>query len=365
MTYVSVYGTINKMGKGGAFMREFQWSEAYGTLTEPTETDRIASNLTSLWQTPQMRDLLALWSMTDGKNESLTSDYERFRALCRMMPYLDGHPVKRYCETLLQTCFSCTLPPDAAHCDAIWQETAHELLMHPRTVGDLLSKSGSKRYLLWTDDALPKALPNGLVPELMAERLYATSAISLGAWEEELAALADCFARYGSNRIFFEFPNSFEFVSPDPYHVNLALAKEHQTAADHNLLTSQLFRMICALCIARGWGVHLQVGDCAEAAVALLTYAEKSVGLPELYWSTVSSVTRDTLLAFGYATHQNAVLPLLRLCDYPSDVELQTALSAYAARYPIGMLHVSYGADLRMELAEQARLQSILENGKE
>ena len=334
--------------------------ESYGKILYPERINRAASNITELWETAEMRNLRTLWSMTEGRGASLNSDYEKFRALCDMMPQLDGHPVKRYCGDFLKRYFSCDFLPDAAHCDAIWRLTSDALLVHPLSVGDLLELSAKKQYLLWTEATMPHNQPRNVLPELVADHLFTQPVSDVKRWMSDAEEMADSFSLCGCDRVFFVLPDAFDFNAPDPYHVSQALSKKSRTAAECDLLLSQLFRMMCEICLARGWGMHFRVGACADAATQLLAYAERTVGLPPIYWSTAVPSTRDRLLVFTYLKHQNLVLPMLCLSDYPSDGELQAALSAYAARYPIGMLHCTLGGDLRMWDAEQDRLNRII-----
>lgn len=342
-----------------------QWTESYGTVLHPERIKQPASNITVLWETEEMNRLLALWSMTEGAEQPLYSDYEKFRALCQMMPHLKGHPVKRYCADFLKRYFNCTLPMDAAHCDTIWRETSDFLLLHPLSVADVIGGGGDVNRLLWSTEVLPEQLPSGITPELTADALMKLCCVDASHWSVAIKGLLDRFFEIGCDRILFSFADDFSFQAPDLYHVNAVIAKQRLDKAEKDLLLSQLFRMTCALCAECGRKIHLRVGNCTDAVVSLLTYTEKAVGLPALYWSTESPKTRDALLSFGYTMHQNAVCPMLCLCDYPSDAELQNAISAYAARYPVGMLQASCGADLRMTETEKLRFSSILENIKD
>ena len=324
-----------------------------------TGNDRLfqnASNLTELWWDEDKQNLLNLVGMTTGEQIERFSDYEKFRALCRLMPMLDGHPIKHRCKDFLTRYFACDLPMDEANCDEIWQMTAQELLLHPRCVADLVD---SPVGLLWEVDARPKNLPKSIRPILCAERLMSLSAPDWRTWIDFANDELDAFATCGCDRVYIRFCDDFRFETPNLYRVEQTLKALDKKGKICDLLLCQVVRFLCEACAARGWSLQIEVEDCADEVLLLLNYAEQAVGLPRIVWSTANAKTRDGMLAFAFRAHKNSVLPILNGADHPSDGELSDAMQAWAARYPAGMLSYSCGGSLIDVVSDRRRFEML------
>ena len=323
------------------------------------DRDRLfqnASNLTDLWWDEDKQSLINLYGMTTGENTERLSDYDKFRVLCRMMPMLDGHPVRRRCADFLKTNFQCDLTMNDENCDAIWQTTAQTLLLHPKCGADLID---SPIGLLWECETRPTNLPKMIRPILCAERLMNLCAPDWNTWKTLANEELDAFETSGCNRVLVHFADDFCFEKPNLYRVEQILKMSEKTVERCDLLLCQVVRFLCEACAARGWTLQFEIGNCVNDVLLLLHYAEQSVGLPKLLWSTKEGPTRDRMLAFGYQMHKNPIQPLLRGCDYSSDAELLAEMHAYAARYPMGMLLYACGVSLFDVASERRRFEMI------
>ena len=107
--------------------------------------------------------------------------------------------------------------------------------------------------------------------------------------------------------------DGFAFDAPHPYRVGQALQRRERDVRARSLLTAQLLRILCEELTKRNGNLHLLVGSGAgEDAVALLSYLEKSVGLPHTTWSTADAEVRERLLAYSKQQHRMPLLPVLR-----------------------------------------------------
>lgn len=330
----------------------------YAKISDFARAFQNASDLTALWWDDEKQSVFNLWCMTVGKERPRASDFDRFRALCEMMPMLVGHPVQRHCADFLKQYFQCEIPMDEAHCDEIWRMTADALLLQPKRAVDLFDEPIG---LLWESEELPHGLPNHMQPILPAERLMNLHAPDWKAWCRIADAELDAFAACGCNRAVVRLHDDFHFEAPNLYRVEQILQLPNKKIAKSDLLLTQVVRYLSEACAARHWMLQLEIGDCAIDAAILLSYVEDTVGLPTLLWSTPSARTRDKMLAFASRERKNPILPILCLADYPSDRELADALTAYAARYPIGMLSYATGTDLSNVASERQRLLTMIE----
>ena len=98
-----------------------------------------------------------------------------------------------------------------------------------------------------------------------------------------------------------------------------------------------------------------------EDTVKLLRRAVKTVGVPNLIWSTNRYAAREELLKLSQQPHDREIRCAILLSDFPSDDELRYAINEYAARYPLGRLAVLSNSDLRILAYEQKRFLRVVE----
>ena len=331
----------------------------FGVLYGAERAFEPASSITALWQDAEKRAMEQLYASTLGAKEPITSDYERFRALCRLMPCLKGSAVRRHCEDLLADRFQIESPMNEETCDAIWHATAEALLLSPCSVADVVGDG--RRCLLakesdldgWDASRISVVLDANGLPRLEARD-----------WKEWLAcanARIERFGEAGCDRAFFTIPRGYTFEAPNLYRVGEVLLSKRRDATEEYLLITQALRYLCERCREKGWSLYLRAEGAAEETLRLLEYVSKAVGLPSVCFMTPCPDVRDALLAFGASqVREESFLPLVCLADHPSEGELRRAIEEYAARFPIGLLQFACGGDLRNARSEEARLCRVL-----
>ena len=320
---------------------------------------RLINNPVDLVGREAIQALFGLCQIKETALPESASDYELFRALCSISPLLLGHPLPQRLAFLLKTCLNVSLSLSSNHCDAIWTACRESLCETPMTLWDCICKTipnTSIRCLL-TPSSVSAELPQNAEPVLDGVHLCSTTSTSWKTWENEMQVILDSFANRGCRSVFYRLPQQYADVEPNPYAVGQVLSKN---AKGESLLFAQGFRFLSEACAHRGWTLLLLAECRAKEAVALLERTERTVGLPAVVWMTVAADTRDALLDFTAKAHQSTVQCGISLADYPSDTELDLALSVYAARYPIGRLAVFSGGDMRHAAYERARFQICL-----
>ena len=276
----------------------------------PCDVAECATNVTELLYDNAWQALLNLYTATIGAGRELFSDYDRFLAVCEMMPLMQGHDERARCESIL------ALTPQSA--PEIWRRVADWLLVHPcPPIGAGMQTIVPK----WQTDAFLPYIPSA--PTVSADRFLARDVL---AWQMEIAEMLETCT--GGVRVVL--PKGFCFCNPDRYHVGVALKQRGE--ADADLLTAQLIRVLCIELQKTDCALQLTVNCDACEAVALLSSFERTVGLPSVYWTCRADC--GALLNFSMQAHKHAVLPLL--CG--EDDEVQKTAKAYAREFPIGLI---------------------------
>lgn len=288
---------------------------------------RHASNLTELWWNEEQAALMNLYAVTIGVGQPLYSDYDRFRALCRMMPYMEGHNEAERCKNILKK-LGITLPICMEYCDAIWRAASDILLMHPQWTLKMEIEAANDSDISFDLPSMPPPVP-------IEERFLNCVWNGYEEWRDAILPLPDS---KDDACIGVTLEDGFTFVSPHPYRVEQVLGSCERDVKAKSLLVAQLLRILCEKLIKRGSTLHLSVADGAEDAVELLSYLEKSVGLPHMTWSTSDAVLRARLLAYSKQRHSFPILPALQIDPKRSRQEQHAELLAYARVFPKGLL---------------------------
>ena len=289
-------------------------------------TVKVATNLTELWENEAQRGLLALYSASVGRDRPLYSYFDRFFALCEMLTYADGHDEQARCRKILSEELRIDWEPTPQNADRIWMLSAERLLLEPRAPLSQAFEIGAYRKAPTLDLAVTAASTR--VPDCFWEG----EAQSIAQWQNGLRAWLDA---TDSCSVSVTLPDAFLFFSPNPYSVKCALAKACRTSDERYLLMAQTLRELSPILQSREGGLHLWVGDCGEAAVKLLSYLEKSVGLPSVTWSTASGRSRESLLDYSVLPHRRLISPVLRVSDRGA---LEEEIGRYSKRFPSGLL---------------------------
>ena len=283
-----------------------------------------ATNITELIWNDAICGVLRLCGANECELGHSASDYEKFRALCRAVPYLSGHPLPTQLSVILRERLGVVLAPSSKTCDRIWRLCAERLLEFPLPAPiplptfspERVERNPSAWHKLHTLSVLDGAC------------LLSTNADSWLVWETEMRSAWDrsCKARGGAVR--FTPDAAACDVIPDPYHVEQALQK----GEDSPVLTAQVFRFLAAELQKREMTLWLDTDLCGARILPLLAYAERSVGLPKLIWMCKTRDAFEAICNWQMCPHECEIR--FAVGDGITDGELQ----ALAQVYPIGRL---------------------------
>ena len=106
--------------------------------------DKHYANITEVWLYGDHYKWRAMRSC--GVDEAYitgdASDYEKFRAYCRIMPKLIGNPLYHWSHLELKRYFDCDLIINEENCDEIWRLTAEKLQFPDMSARQLMTRSG-------------------------------------------------------------------------------------------------------------------------------------------------------------------------------------------------------------------------------
>lgn len=318
--------------------------------------DGIAfTNITEIISDSEFNTILCLC----GINPVGLSDYDRFKAFCRVIPLLSRHPIVAKVSSLLKLCFGIEIPCTIQTCDDIWQTVSSKLFKMPMNGVDCLKvlNYSHNAQLLIDCDQLTKIdiCPNGVELVLYGNSLIETSMQDWGSWKAEIERTTD---HLGSRYVYFKLTNEMAYDPPSLYHVEQAL-RENSTERT-GLLLAQALRELCLICRQKEMTLYLDIESTdKKRVVLLLERIYKSVGLPHIVFFTRDLSTLDAMISLS------ATLPIgLLTCgfltgNYPSANELKTAYEATVARYPAGLLNIFYGFDLRYSNYEKDRFLAL------
>lgn len=337
-------------------MELHRFTADYGTLPAECFLRGYVTNPAEVLRCNEIYGLLRLCGIEASENGAAASDWELFRSVGRALPLLLGHPMRARILQLLGNCFGLREALCEENCESLWRAAVDYAEEHPIRIEDLLPKARTA----WLSDALtlPKTLPASIRPALLANLLLAADALPFADWCARIRATVEEYRARGGELVVLRLPREFAFVSPDPYHVGVALREKKGSATSGHLLLSQLMREVCS--IARELGMKLLIESaCDGSACELLAYASKSVGLPQTFVTASDAATRDRLIDCMKDEACPEIYLAVHLKDLPSMGERTEAWKRIAARYPSGRICVVCGADLRMlesvqgEIAEE------------
>lgn len=327
----------------------------YGILpSEYFERSAISNPIELFWSD----DLLALLRLCGAKEELIgerASDYDRFLSLCRALPLLEGHPTRTWIMALLEKYFDLQELPTEENVAQIWQMFCDYLLESPIAPKDLIEGE-------WLCDGLtvPGVLPKNVTPVLNGNLLLETAGKKAMAWSAEIGATVEHFVNNGCKKISLQLQKDFAFVLPSIYHVDRALSLTKRDREAINLLTCQLMRELCM--VAQKYDLLLVLvckGD-PVALASLLEYAEESVGLPRICWSTSGAREAHALLDFTAKSHKGEMLAALPYECVMTQNEFSSEVESWKMRYPVGRLCFITARDLRQTPFAQAHIERML-----
>ena len=331
----------------------------YGVLPSAYFKKSAITNPIELFWSDDLLALLRLCGIKEDLIGERASDYDRFLALCTALPWLSGHPTRKWILSVLDRCFDLREYPTQEAASAIWKALCQRLLENPLSPRDLVSGA-------WLCDALivPSDLPENVGPVLNADLLLATSAKNVAAWSTEIAETVARFAANGCQKVVFKLQNEFDFIAPSLYHVNRALSQPKRDREATSILTAQLARELSALAQQYDLLLVLVCQKSATVTASLLQYVEESVGLPRICWSIREAREAYALLDFAAKPRQNEIYAALPYESVMTESELSDAVESWQARYPAARLCFLTARDLRQTPFAQAHIAGMLQKSK-
>lgn len=297
----------------------------------------LATNLTELIWNDDLCGLLRLCD-TDERVLKHGSDYDRFLAVCKALPLLQGHPLPSTLKCFFKERFDVALPTTSEQAAQIWRVVAQKLLETPVTVGDVIPAPQSAEAFV-----LPPLKTAKTLSFLQADALIDTAATSWQAWERKLQAALHDAEKQKNYHIKFFLSNEVSKQKPSLFHVNLTLQAIQKTYSDIALLHAQLFRFLCIECQKHNMTLILYVDPACTDAVRFLERMEATVGLARILAVTQSQNTRNYLLDFAKCNHQNHLKLAIDRSHYPSQTAFEREVTDIAKIYPLGYLTVIDG----------------------
>ena len=331
----------------------------YGILPSAYFKRSAISNPIELFWSDDLCSLLRLCGEKEENIGERASDYDKFKSILRALPLLEGHPTRAWIASVLEKRFGLRELPNKEDAPKIWKMLCNHLLENPLPPQDFVAGD-------WLCDFLtvPKALPERVTPVLHANLLLETTTQKAIAWSAEIAATVSHFRESGCQKIVLSLQEDFAFVLPSIYQVDRALSLAKRDREATNLLTCQLVRELCAVAQKEELLLVLVCNAHPNNLLRALEYAEESVGLPFVCWTTREIKDAHALLAFTAKPHKREILAALPYEAAMTERELSSAIESWQVRYPIGKLCFVTARDLRQMPCAQARIEHLTKNAK-
>ena len=256
--------------------------------------DKHYSNITEVWlygdhyKWRAMRSCGVPEEYITGK----ASDYDKFRAWCRIMPKLIGNPLYHWSHLELRRFFDCELTINEENCDAIWKWTAEKLASPDMSARALIRRSNvlvvcttddpadSLEYHMQLADSdfetkvLPTFRPDAALKvnqkgiTAYIKRLGEANGVDISDYETLKQALSIALDRFqnagcrvadhGFDLPTFAVPN--EYAAGEIFKKALANDGAGVTDEEFTLFRSQMFRFFGQQYVARNIGMQLHMG---------------------------------------------------------------------------------------------------------
>ncbi len=328
----------------------------YAYLPTAQDLSRTVSNPGELLKSDALKGLLRLCGINEREINASASDYELFSAFCKGFSMLSGHPTYEAFRAFWKKYFPSLAYPDATNAEVLWREITDLLTQSPKKLCDFWEVDS--RVLI--DPSELSTISNDLEPMLCVNSLMEIGNTDFASWRQRIQACFSAYYEKGSRQMMIRFEEGYRFAEPDPYHMTEALKICKKNSAHSALILSQLFREACEFAMTNEMQLLLNTDCDAASACALLSYTEKTVGLPTLYWTSRDPCVTDAVLGWQSLPHQKPVYMTLRLSHLPSREECASAIRMAAARYPVSRLCFITETDLILSEFAQARVESIL-----
>ncbi|MBQ3011998.1 MAG: glucuronate isomerase [Clostridia bacterium] len=279
------------------------------------ENKRI-TNITELWlyENPKIWELMRVCGVDERFITGNTSDFEKFRELCRVMPMLIGNPQYIACHVELQRFFDCNLTINSDNCETIWKETSDKLSKHRLGAVDYVKMSSATTIFVAcapTDSLSPYEVIGSrgelsILPVFSPDKCFNANQKGISQYFSEVGKitsvdicdydsfcraymiLMDRFDAVGCRTAYHKMSADHSFIKPDMHHADLILKKALSgTGADItrdelSLWKTQLMRFFGAEYLKRNWVMQIECpsGNNSETE-AVLGYMSSSNVLPK------------------------------------------------------------------------------------
>ena len=280
----------------------------------------IATNITELIRSPEADRLLRLCNErienTDG------SDYAYFRAFCRCMPLMQGHPFAASVSTLVKNVMQIQTPLKPENADEIWRESASFLqsFFGEASKITLPPSKAKKAEFVFIETANIQKVDD-------AKPWLDTQNTTWSAWE---AQLFKSWNEQAKNEIIrLSIQNGISSKIPSIYHVNKALQDGFGTS---HIMCAQLLRFLCIACQNEKKMLLIESSEnTVENLINLLDRLNECVGLPDIILSIDGIVAFKKTLPFFAKYHRGDT----RIGLNVSTEKLHEILNAIRIEYPI------------------------------
>lgn len=242
-----------------------------------------------------------------------SSDYEKFKEYCRLMPDLIGNPLYIRSRLELSRYFGIDLPINESNCDIIWKRTAEILFEKGFGPKDLLELN-NVGILCTADDPTDtldhlNELQNNnslkLYPSFLADKILNLSSCGICKYidsiakkynikvnnyddlDRALSKAADEFESYGCRTVVLHIDAGWKYIKPDKYHVDLifkkAIEKDGKSINSDELYLwqSQIIRLFGRMCVNKNWVLQLYFYGEMRNNTPLFEYLLKERALPK------------------------------------------------------------------------------------
>ncbi len=258
---------------------------------------------------------LCLPFLSNEKNIAApSSDYEKFRDLCRKMPSLIGNPIYIIIHLALRRYFDCDLIINEKNCDEIWRITAKRLERPDMTAKKLIEDSNVKLLCTTLDPSdtleyhakiakdesssvkvLPTFCPDKSIAincEGICDHLKVlgdANGTQIKDYESLKTAMTNALDRFhslGCKSAKHTFDGVFTFIKPDEYHADLVLKKaiasngKDVTPEEYNMFRSQVLYFFAEQYKKRGWVMQLNFSTFNTSLSLMLDYFGTYNALP-------------------------------------------------------------------------------------
>jgi len=253
------------------------------------------STLTGLWITPDpyKHRLMRIMGVPESHITGGASDYDKFRAFCRIFPMLMGTPVYDWCRMELWQVFGIDTVPSDDTADAIWQAAMERLpSVTPASVFRQFNVVYASPVASMLSDVsfyggMPDAAPSlrgddAAAPDTaFAARLSEVSGITVASLDEYFAAMdarLDAFAAVGCRFADHALDDGFCYLPDDGKNDARFAAMLRGGNFDRNALTSHILRTLGGMYAKRGMILQLHIGAMRHTSTRLRAIAGAAGG---------------------------------------------------------------------------------------